>query len=213
MIPGRNRGPRLPHGISSETLLKYFLAIQAAKQPSRPRTSRPILLVTLRKECDSCEPPPRRRSLACCCCTASPSKATPEKKTPAANPKPPLLVLDAPEPFIPKTPRAVSELEQLEAQALFLTGRFLEQRRQRIPALKTYQRALRHDPDSLPILKQIVQLSREMGRSAEAMRYAVKAVELDPSDLELVRWVGSSLIQQRDLTRALEVFERTMKSG
>lgn len=118
-----------------------------------------------------------------------------------------------PEPFVPKVPRTAREQEHLEAMTLFAAGRLHEQRQEYAQALRLYQRALRHDPDAIVVLRQIVPLAFNLDRSEEAVRYALKVVELDPSDQQLIRRLAAHLTDRRDYRGAIRLYERAIKSG
>lgn len=132
---------------------------------------------------------------------------------PATDAEPqPLQLEDPVEPLVPAKPRSVKEANLLESQALFATARFYQQRNKLPQALKLYQRALRYNPESLTILRQIVPLAFSLDRQAEAIRYALKVVELDPTDRLLPR-LGALLIERGDLAGALELFESAIEAG
>ncbi|HEX4148245.1 MAG TPA: tetratricopeptide repeat protein, partial [Pirellulales bacterium] len=95
-----------------------------------------------------------------------------------------------------------------ESLSLFAAGRTEEQRGNYSAALRLYQRALQHEPRSLPILKQVIEVARGLNRKAEYMRYALLAVELDPSDMHLLTELTRRLIDQNDFENALRLFER-----
>lgn len=131
--------------------------------------------------------------------------------TPSAPAKPllPSQELDDPTaPFVPKTPRSEKQQNHLEAMSLFAAGRMCEQHEDFAGALKFYQRALRFDPEALPVLRQIVPLAFNLNRTAEAVRYALKVVELDPSDPMMLRQLGLQLMDQGDLAAATKLYER-----
>jgi len=115
---------------------------------------------------------------------------------------------DKPQPFVPAHPRTDAEAERLEAVSLFAAARMKEQREDFAGALKLYQRALRHDRTSLPILDQIIGLAAQLGREAEAIRYAMQAVELDPSDANRLRNLAKVLGSQGDYESALKLYDQ-----
>ncbi len=123
-----------------------------------------------------------------------------------------LILEQPPEPLEPREAPTAEEADIQEARALFAVGRFHEQRGQQSEAIRYYQRALRHDPQSLDILRQIVPLAFELERMGEAIRYALKIVELDPTDPLLPR-LGEYLIEQGDAQGAVELFERSLEAG
>jgi tetratricopeptide (TPR) repeat protein len=118
---------------------------------------------------------------------------------------------DKPAPLVPKQTRTQVEQDRLEALALFAAGRMKEQEQDYAGALRLYQRALRYDPKALPVLEQIVPLAFNLNRPNEAVRYALKAVELDPSDALLLRRLGVHLTEQGDFKGALKLYEKAQE--
>lgn len=112
-------------------------------------------------------------------------------------------------------PRTAAQQEKLDALALFAAARMKEQDQDFAGALRLYQRALRHDPDSLSILEQVITLDIQLGRADEAGRYALKAVELDPSNALLLRRLALQLTDQGDLRGAVKLYQKalTLESG
>jgi tetratricopeptide (TPR) repeat protein len=113
-------------------------------------------------------------------------------------------------PLVPKHARTQAEQDRLESLALFAAGRMKEAEQDYIGALRLYQRALRYDPDALPVLEQIVPLAFNLNRPGEAVRYALKAVQLDPSDPLMLRRLGVHLTEQGDLEGALRLYEKAL---
>ena len=72
--------------------------------------------------------------------------------------------------------------------------------------MRLYQRALRCDPNALPIIREIVPLAFNLDRPNEAVRYALKAAELDPSDPLLLRQLGLHLAEAGRFQQALELY-------
>ncbi|QGJ72136.1 Hypothetical protein PBC10988_38520 [Planctomycetales bacterium 10988] len=136
---------------------------------------------------------------------------TQEENTKEDSPGP-LVLEEPPKPLEPVHPRTKQQQDLLEATALFATGRRYEQREQYAKALQFYKRALRFEPDSIVILNQIYPLALELKRTEEALRYALKVAQLDPSNHQLVRQVGYELINQGDWKQALSLFEKTVQS-
>jgi tetratricopeptide (TPR) repeat protein len=115
---------------------------------------------------------------------------------------------DPPEPFVPLRPKTEADRSLIESLSLFSAGRTEEQRGNFGAALRLYQRALQHDPRSLPILKQVIEVARGLNRKAEYMRYALVAVELDPGDLHLLEELTRQLMEQNDFENALRLYQR-----
>jgi tetratricopeptide (TPR) repeat protein len=122
-----------------------------------------------------------------------------------------LQLEDSPAPLAPRRTRSEEDKNRLEALALFAAGRMKEQAEDYGGALRLYQRALRYDPKALPVLEQIVPLAFKLNRPNEAVRYALKAVELDPSDPLLLRCLGVHLTEQGDFKGALKLYEKAQE--
>ncbi len=122
----------------------------------------------------------------------------------------PLILETKPEPFVPPPRRSEADRDRLEAMSLFSTGRILEHRQQYADALRHYQRALRCDPQGASIARAIVPLAVRLGRHAEAVRYALKLVELDTPDSLLLQRLGVYLTETGDYARAVLFYERAM---
>lgn len=115
------------------------------------------------------------------------------------------------EPFAPKTPRSEAEQNRLDALALFAAGRMQEQAQDFAGALRLYQRALRRDPTALKVIELIVPLAFQLDRPAEGVRYALKAVDLNPTDANLLRQLAMHLTEQQDYAGALRLYRRALE--
>lgn len=115
-----------------------------------------------------------------------------------------------PEKLTPKNPPTQAERDQLEAITLFSAARMHQQRQDLPEALRLYQRALRYDPDALPVLEQIVTLAFELERTSEAIRYALMAAELQPGRPELLRQLGLHLFGNDDVDGAVRLYEKAL---
>jgi tetratricopeptide (TPR) repeat protein len=116
---------------------------------------------------------------------------------------------DRPEPFVPRQAASEEDRNHLEALALFAAARTEEQRGNLPSALRLYQRAWRFDSQSVNIARQIVEVAQQLDRVNEAMRYAVRAVELDPTDARLAWSLADQLVAQGDFNNALKLYEQT----
>jgi len=120
-----------------------------------------------------------------------------------------VLSLDDPvEPLDPKRDRSEAEQDRLAALSMYGAGRMKQQQDELPAALRLYQRAFRLDPRAVSVAREVVALALEMGRQEEAMRYAVKAAELEPNDDELIERIALILTQRNDLAGARELYEK-----
>ena len=115
---------------------------------------------------------------------------------------------DPPAPIEEKAPRTEQTQSHLEALSLFGAGRIEEQNDRLAEALRLYQRALRYEPNALPIVREIVPLAFSLERPNEAIRYALKAAELDPSDPLLLRQLGLHLAETGRFRQAQKLYEQ-----
>lgn len=129
------------------------------------------------------------------------------KKSPSQAP----LLDDLPLLIFAKPELNEADRDKLEAIALFSAARALENRQQYGDALQLYQRALRYDPQSAEIARAIVPLAIQLKREGVAIRYALKAAELD-EDLDpiLLRRLAVRLEEEGDWPKALKLFQRAL---
>ena len=131
---------------------------------------------------------------------AAESKSPPQRE--------PLQLEETVTPLAPKQVRTQAEHDHLRALALFAAGRVAQQRGNDARALRLYERALRYDPDAVPVLREIVPLAFTLDRPAEAVRYALMVVEKQPSDPVLLRRLGLYLTEEGDWERALKLYQK-----
>jgi tetratricopeptide (TPR) repeat protein len=115
---------------------------------------------------------------------------------------------DVPSPIEEASPRSAREQTHLDALSLYAAGRIEEQKDHLSDALRLYQRALRCDPEALPIIREIVPLAFNLERPNEAVRYALKAAEIDPSDPLLLRQLGLHLAEAGRFQQALKLYKQ-----
>ncbi len=130
----------------------------------------------------------------------------------APTPGEPLQLELPPEPFVPAEPRNAADRRRLEAFSLFATARAAQQREEYATALRLYQRALRLDPQSAATARAIVPLAFRLKRSAEAVRYALRAVELEQADPLLLRRLAMYLAERGEREQAARLYERTLQA-
>ncbi len=124
----------------------------------------------------------------------------------------PLELDDAPETLLPRKPRTEAESDRLEAVALFAAARTRERRSDYEEALRLYQRALRCDPEALAVARAIVPLAYRLKRYDEAVRYALKVVELEEPDPFLLRALARHLVESGDIERAITLYEKAVNA-
>lgn len=132
-----------------------------------------------------------------------------DTKEPAARQQ---ILDDVPEPLAAQQPRTEADRDHMEALALFSAGRMHERREEYADALRCYERAMRYDPQASSIARSIIPVAIRLKRDSEAVRYALKAVELEDADPLLLRRLGVSLTEEGDWARAVSLYEKAMAS-
>jgi tetratricopeptide (TPR) repeat protein len=123
----------------------------------------------------------------------------------------PLILDDVPLPLSGNHAADEARRDKVEALELFSAARALELREQYAEALRLYQRALRCDPQSAEIIREIIPLAIHLKREGVAVRYALKSVELEEDlDLMLLRRLGVRLEEEGDWPKALKLFQRAL---
>src|SRR5690606_29835893 len=111
-------------------------------------------------------------------------------------------------PLQPRTPRTVSDKARVEALAWYGTGRLLEDRNDFAGAYSAYQKAEQLDPDSIKILHSLIPLAFSLNHTEDGLKYALRAVQLNPNDYQLLRRLGTHLRNTGDTEGALRLFEQ-----
>jgi tetratricopeptide (TPR) repeat protein len=122
----------------------------------------------------------------------------------------PLALEDVPEILQAVESRTEAEEDRLHALSLFTTARTLERDKNEARALRLYERALRYDPDAVTVARAIVPLAHRLGRHAEAVRYALKAIRYEDADPALLRRLGIYLTENGEWQRAVTLYERAL---
>jgi len=115
-------------------------------------------------------------------------------------------------PLQPRTPRTVSDKARVEALAWYGTGRLLEDRNDFAGAYSAYQKAEQLDPDSIKILHSLIPLAFSLNHTEDGLKYALRAVQLNPNDYQLLRRLGTHLRNTGDTEGALRLFEQAAKA-
>lgn len=119
--------------------------------------------------------------------------------------------LEPPQPLVPKQARGEEDEDRVRALSYFALARQKEVAGESLAALRYYQRAWRYDPTSAAIARRIVPLAFQLERSEEAVRYAIKAVDLGQGDADLLRKLGVYLASQRRWSDALRLYVKALE--
>jgi tetratricopeptide (TPR) repeat protein len=108
------------------------------------------------------------------------------------------------------SPRDEAAEDRVAAAALFAHGRMLQQRRDSLRALRRYQRAYRYDPQPA-VLKEIVSLALDAGRTEEAARYAALSSGAGVGDLIVLRRLAPDATKRSDWKLAAQLYEASFQ--
>lgn len=118
---------------------------------------------------------------------------------------------DVVEPLEPVKSRTTAEQAQLEGRAWYATGKILEEHDPQA-ALSAYKKAIERDPQAVAVYKALVPLAIALNLTEDGYHWASKAVELDPSDFELLRKLGKWHYAKSDIPGALRLLEQSEKA-
>jgi len=108
--------------------------------------------------------------------------------------------------------RGAADEARLDALAWFATGRMMQDRSDMTGAFRAYRRAIDSDPTALAVYRVAIPLAIELRQVDIAARWATKAVELDPSDQQMLMHAANLLINRDDLPGAIRLLEQASKS-
>jgi tetratricopeptide (TPR) repeat protein len=121
-----------------------------------------------------------------------------------------LSLEEKPQLLKPIKPRSDAEQDRLEALSLFSAARLLEEQERFAEALQLYQRALRYDPTAVTVARAIVPLAVRLDRHAEAVRYALKVVQMVDTDPMVLRRLGVYLTERGEWDQAVAMYEKAI---
>jgi len=143
-------------------------------------------------------------------CGITPGALADEPKDKAGNPKGyrQQVADDVSQPLDPVQKREPKAKARLDAMAWFMTGRLRQSRNDLRGALSSYEKAIAIDPDAIEVYRQLVPLAFQLKQTAAAVKYAMKAVELDPNDFLLLRQLGMHMARQEKLAEAIKLLSQ-----
>lgn len=115
-------------------------------------------------------------------------------------------------PNDPVKPRTAEEDVRLNAQAWHMTGRLFHQREKYTQAQKAYEKAVELDPTSVHSYRALIEIALHLRQTQKAIDYALKAIEIDPDDFQLLRQVGIEMARGGKPDQAIRYLEQALKS-
>ncbi len=119
---------------------------------------------------------------------------------------------EKPELFRPARPLTPAAQQQIDAKAWFMKGRLHESREEFREALAAYEKSIDLDPTAGPVYRALIPLAFGLNEQDRAIKYALKAIELAPDDVDLLQRVGIHLATKEKVPEALQLLEQAAKS-
>ena len=111
-----------------------------------------------------------------------------------------------------KRTREQASQDRIKARAWYMTGRYRAAKGDLKGALAAFEQAVENGSTSVRIFREMLQLALRLNRVDDAVRFAEKAIELNPEDYQLLRFLSRQMIRQRKLAEAIRLMERARKS-
>jgi len=115
-------------------------------------------------------------------------------------------------PFVPKRPDSAADKKRRDSLAWFMVGHIRERRNNFRGAYDAYRKAIELEPKALEVYRSLVPLALAMNRTADAIKFARQAVELDPNDYLLARRLAIFMAQQRNIPEAIRLLNIAAKA-
>lgn len=121
-------------------------------------------------------------------------------------------VLEKPAPFVPAQPMSPDDAKRLEARKLYVVGYMQKRRGQAAAALETLRKALEADTKSPSVLGQLVDVCLQLGLENDAMQYCKRAIEADPTNVNLLIIFARESEKRGGVDEALRAYELAARS-
>lgn len=115
-------------------------------------------------------------------------------------------------PFVPKHPDTAADKKRRESLAWYMVGHIRERRNNFREAYEAYRKSVELEPKAVEVYRSLVPLALAMSRTADAIKYAKKAVQLDPDDYLLARRLAILMAQQRNIPEAINLLNIAAKA-
>lgn len=118
-------------------------------------------------------------------------------------------------PLKPVVPRSAAIETRNEAVAWYMTGRLFgsSARNELKKALNAFRKAVALDPQAIEIYRSLIPLEFAFENIEAAVRYAAKAIQLDPNDYAILQQLAHQEAVAGDLPDAIKHLEQALKSS
>ena len=119
------------------------------------------------------------------------------------------------EPALPTDPielRTEETQKKLEAQSWYMTGWLFKQREKYRDAMAAFEKATQVNPQFVQAYSALIEVALHLRESEKAIEFAMKAVEQDQDNFQLLRQLGVEMVKARRLGDAIKYLEQARKS-
>ena len=119
------------------------------------------------------------------------------------------------EPALPADPvelRSEEAQKQLEAQSWYMTGWLFKQREKYREAMTAFEKATQINPKFVQAYSALIEVALHLRETEKAIEFAMKAVEQDKDNFQLLRQLGVEMVKARRLGDAIKYLELARKS-
>jgi tetratricopeptide (TPR) repeat protein len=119
------------------------------------------------------------------------------------------------EPALPADPvklRTDADQKRVEAHSWYMTGWLFKQREKYREAMAAFEKATDADPNFSEAYSALIEVALHLRENEKAISYAVKAVQVDPENFQLLRQLGVEMVKARRLADAIKYLELALNS-
>jgi tetratricopeptide (TPR) repeat protein len=120
------------------------------------------------------------------------------------------IPLEPPPPLLSPMKAAESVQKHYEALRLFVRAEQLQRQNRYVDAIRSYEEAFKLDPQSA-ICKALIPLCFTLDRDTQALEYCRKAIELDPSDYEMLFALARELQERHQYEAAADALAKAVQ--
>ena len=122
---------------------------------------------------------------------------------------------DIAQPIQVVVPLSAAVQARNEALAWYMIGRLFDNEHRNDPAkaLAAFRKAVKLDPEAIEIYRNLVPLEFAFDNPEVAVRYAMKAVQLDPDDFETLQLLALQAASSGRLPEAIKFFDWAYAKG
>ena len=120
------------------------------------------------------------------------------------------------EPALPADPvklRSEADQNRVDAHSWYMTGWLFKQREEYREAMAAFEKATAVDPKFSQAYAALIEVALHLRETEKAIGYAMKAVDADPENFQLLRQLGVEMVKARRLADAIKYLEQALSSS